>query len=119
MQSGNTISNDPEGELCVVLCAIRDSQGAPIENVKIDIWEADSTGHYDVQNPHRVQPDGRCVLKSNQDGFFWFKAIKPVSYPIPTDGPVGNLLRKLLRPSYRPAHIHFMFEKPGFDHLIT
>lgn len=87
--------------------------------VKIDIWETDSSGHYDVQYANREGPDGRCVMRSDEDGNFWFKAIKPVSYPIPHDGPVGKLLEKLHRHPYRPAHMHFMFEKPGYDHLIT
>ena len=58
-------------------------------------------------------------MKSDQDGNFWFKAIKPVSYPIPHDGPVGKLLKMLHRHPFRPAHMHFMFSKPGYDHLIT
>jgi len=58
-------------------------------------------------------------LRSAQDGSFWFKAIKPVPYPIPNDGPVGKLLRLLKRHPMRPSHMHFMFEKPGWDHLIT
>ena len=119
MQNGNEISHDSEGEPCIVLCTIKDSHGTPIEDVKIDVWESDSTGHYDVQYADREHPDGRCVLRSDQDGCFWFKAIKPVPYPIPHDGPVGKLLRKLLRHPYRPAHMHFMFEKTGYDPLIT
>lgn len=58
-------------------------------------------------------------MKSDQDGNFWFKAITPVSYPIPHDGPVGKLLKMLHRHPFRPAHMHFMFSKPGYDHLIT
>lgn len=93
--------------------------GNPIEGVKIDIWETDSSGHYDVQHADRTGPDGRCVMHSDKEGKFWFKAIKPVPYPIPHDGPVGKLLLKLRRHPYRPAHMHFMFEKEGYDHLIT
>jgi len=87
--------------------------------VKIDIWETDSGGKYDVQHPDRDGPDGRCVMKSDKEGRFWFKAIVPVPYPIPHDGPVGQLLKLLHRHPWRPAHMHFMFEKPGWDHLIT
>ncbi len=119
MPNGDSMSHDPEGEPCLVLCTIKDSNGQPIEGVKIDIWETDSSGHYDVQYPDRKGPDGRCVMISDKDGMFWFKAIKPVPYPIPHDGPVGKLLEKLHRHPYRPAHMHFMFEKEGYDHLIT
>jgi protocatechuate 3,4-dioxygenase beta subunit len=113
------MSHDPEGEPCLVLCTIKDVSGNPIEGVKIDIWETDSTGHYDVQHSNRQGPDGRCVMNSDKEGVFWFKAIVPVPYPIPHDGPVGQLLKLLKRHPWRPAHMHFMFEKKGWDHLIT
>jgi protocatechuate 3,4-dioxygenase beta subunit len=119
MEHGEKMSSDPEGEPLLVLCTLKDSAGGPVEGCKIDIWETDSTGHYDVQHAERNGPDGRCVLSSDKDGIFWFKAIKPVPYPIPHDGPVGRLLKKLHRHPYRPSHMHFMFEKPGYDKLIT
>jgi protocatechuate 3,4-dioxygenase beta subunit len=119
MANGDLMSHDPKGEPCLVLCTIKDVKGNPIEGVKVDIWETDSTGHYDVQHADRNGPDGRCVMKSDKEGVFWFKAIVPVPYPIPHDGPVGQLLKLLKRHPWRPAHMHFMFEKSGWDHLIT
>lgn len=82
---GETIAHDPEGEPCLVLCTVKDTEGKPIEGVKIDIWEADSTGHYDVQYAEREHPDGRAVMKSDANGIFWFKAIVPIPYPISHD----------------------------------
>lgn len=117
--NGGTISHDPDGEACLVLCTVKDTAGKPIQGVKIDIWETDSKGFYDVQYADRKGPDGRAVMKSDAEGAFWFKAIVPVPYPIPHDGPVGKLLKKLKRHPYRPSHMHFMFEKEGYDHLIT
>ncbi|MCJ1274601.1 hypothetical protein MMC21_002398 [Puttea exsequens] len=119
MAHGDVMSHDPNGEPCLVICTIKDPEGNPISEVKIDVWETDSSGHYDVQYAEREGPDGRCVMRSDEDGNFWFKAIKPVSYPIPHDGPVGRLLKMLHRHPFRPAHMHFMFEKLGYDHLIT
>lgn len=119
MPAGASMSHDPHGEPLLVVCSLRDLQGAPVHDVKVDIWETDSTGHYDVQYAGRVGPDGRCVMRSDQDGVFWFMAITPVPYPIPHDGPVGRLLEMLRRHPYRPSHMHFMFEKEGFDHLVT
>ncbi|KAJ3497520.1 hypothetical protein NLG97_g1839 [Lecanicillium saksenae] len=95
------------------------SDGNPIPDVRVDIWETDASGHYDVQHGDRGEPSERCVMHSDQEGKFWFKAITPVSYPIPTDGPVGKLLSRLGRHPWRPAHMHFKMEKPGWDHLIT
>jgi protocatechuate 3,4-dioxygenase beta subunit len=116
---GEEMSHDPQGEPLLVVCTVKDTRAQPVAAVKIDVWETDSSGHYDVQHADRPGPDGRCVIRSDQHGKFWFKAIKPVPYPIPHDGPIGQLLRKLHRHAYRPAHVHFMFEKEGYDHLIT
>lgn len=116
---GTPISSDGSGEPLLALCTVKDMQGRPIPDVKVDIWETDSSGNYDTQYKNRERPDGRCWLKTDERGEFWFKAIKPVEYPISNDGPVGGLLRQLNRHPYRPAHMHFMFEKEGWDHLIT
>lgn len=119
MPAGESMSHDPKGEPLLVVCTLKDMEGRPIDNVKIDIWETDSTGHYDVQYAGRDEPEGRCIMRSDKSGVFWFKAITPVPYPIPHDGPVGRLLTKLHRHPYRPSHMHFMFQKEGYDHLVT
>lgn len=117
--NGGDISSDPDGKPCLVLCTVKDMAGNPVPDVKIDVWETDSKGFYDVQYEERNGPDGRAVLTSDENGDFYFKAIVPVPYPIPHDGPVGKLLKLLHRHPYRPSHMHFMFEKSGYDHLIT
>ncbi|KAH7183553.1 Intradiol ring-cleavage dioxygenase [Fusarium flagelliforme] len=116
---GSLISQDPDGEPLLVLCTLKDIDGKPIDGASIDVWETDSKGFYDVQHADRNGPDGRAVLKSDSEGNFWFKAIVPVPYPIPHDGPVGKLLKVLGRHPYRPSHMHFMFKKDGYDPLIT
>ncbi|KAI5461882.1 putative catechol dioxygenase [Mariannaea sp. PMI_226] len=117
--AGGLISQDPDGEPLLVLCTLKDTNGNPIPGAKIDVWETDSKGFYDVQHAERAGPDGRAVLTSDETGKFWFKAIVPVPYPIPHDGPVGKLLKVLNRHPYRPSHMHFMFKKDGYDPLIT
>ncbi|KAH7137047.1 cathecol 1,2-dioxygenase [Dactylonectria estremocensis] len=119
VQNGDGISRDADGEPCLVLCTVKDTTGSPIQDVKVDIWETDSKGFYDVQYGESQKADNRCVLRSDPTGSFWFKAIVPVPYPIPNDGPVGKLLSILGRHPYRPSHMHFMFDKQGFDPLIT
>ncbi|CAG9945891.1 unnamed protein product [Clonostachys rosea f. rosea IK726] len=119
IEHGGGIASDPEGEPLLVLCTVRDSAGKALEDVKIDVWETDSKGFYDVQYANHDGPDGRAILTSDKDGIFWFKAIVPVPYPIPSDGPVGKLLAKLGRHCYRPSHMHFMFSHPIYDPLIT
>ena len=117
--SGDKISHDPDGEPLFAVCSVKDTNGNPIPDVSIDVWETDSKGFYDVQYADRSTPDGRAVLKTDADGMIYFNAIVPVPYPIPHDGPVGKLLGKLNRHPYRPSHMHFMFNKDGYDRLIT
>ncbi|KAF2226445.1 cathecol 1,2-dioxygenase [Elsinoe ampelina] len=119
LASGDAISHDPDGTPLLVVCSVKDTSGRPLKGVTIDVWETDSKGFYDVQYKGREEPDGRAVLKSDGQGQFWFKGIVPVPYPIPHDGPVGKLLVQLGRHCYRPGHMHFMFQKEGYDHLIT
>ncbi|PWW74170.1 aromatic compound dioxygenase [Tuber magnatum] len=118
-ENGDSIASPNKGESCLVRCTLKDTSGNPIPDATIDVWEADDTGRYDSQYEGDVGPDCRGVLKSNKDGEFWFKCVKPVSYPIPHDGPVGKLLGVLGRHPFRPAHLHFKIEREGFDSLIT
>lgn len=117
--NGAVLHSDPDATTLLVVCSIKDTQGNPVSDVKIDVWEGDSKGFYDVQDPNRTGPDGRGVLRSDANGHFDFKAIVPVPYPIPMDGPVGKMLHKLGRHPNRPGHVHFMMDKPGYDLLIT
>jgi protocatechuate 3,4-dioxygenase beta subunit len=118
--NGTSISADPKGTPLLVLCNVKNTAGEPVPGVKVDVWETDSQGKYDVQYENRGdQADGRAIVHSDEQGVFWFNAIVPVPYPIPNDGPVGQLLSKLGRHCWRPSHMHFMFEKEGFDHLVT
>jgi protocatechuate 3,4-dioxygenase beta subunit len=116
---GGLISQDADGEPLLVLCTVKDVDGNAIPNASIDVWETDSEGFYDIQHADRTGPDDRAVLTSDEKGDFWFKAILLVPYPIPNDGPVGKLLNALHRHPYRPSHMHFMFQKDGYDPLIT
>lgn len=119
VKQGTQISQDERGEPLLAICTVKDVNGKAIEGVVVDIWETDSAGFYDVQYEGRTGPAGRALLRSNADGGFWFMSIVPVPYPIPGDGPVGQLLKLLQRHNMRPAHMHFKFEKEGYDQLIT
>jgi len=106
---GSSISGDPDGEPLLCLCTVKTTSGQPIPNVKIDIWETDSKGSYDVQYEgySGEDKDGRAVLRSDEEGNFWFKAIVPVPYRIPEDGPVGRMLGVLgtQPPSTNSTHL--------------
>lgn len=116
---GYTLHGDPDVTRLFVLSTVKDTKGNPIADAKVDVWEGDSHGFYDVQNFNRQGPDGRAVLHTNSEGMLFFNAIVPVPYPIPDDGPVGAMLRFLNRHPNRPGHIHVMLQKDGYDKLTT
>lgn len=117
---GANICLDGKGEPMFVHGAVRDTAGTPLEGVKIDVWQANDEGFYDVQQKG-IQPEFnlRGVFRTGADGRYFFYAVKPKFYPIPADGPVGKLLGALGRHPYRPAHFHYILEKEGFDRLTT
>lgn len=117
---GETICLDGRGETCVFEGRILDLEGRPVVGAAIDVWSDNADGFYDVQQPDR-QPEfnNRGIFRTGADGRYRFRGIRPVPYPIPEDGPVGQLLRRLGRLPFRPAHMHFMIDAPGFGRLIT
>jgi len=98
---------------------LTNTAGEPVANAKIETWETDDQGLYDTQYEGRELPDCRGRLKSREDGTFAYRAVVPVAYPIPGDGPVGELLKSLGRHNYRPAHLHVMIEAPGYETITT
>jgi catechol 1,2-dioxygenase len=119
-EMGAPISFDGKGESCLFEGTVTNLEGNPIAGARVDVWSDNAEGFYDVQQPG-IQPkwNNRGVFTTGADGKYRFVRIKPVSYPIPYDGPVGKLLAALGRGPYRPAHIHFMLNAEGFRNLIT
>ena len=111
---------DPGATPCVVTGRVVSVDGTPLPHALIDVWQANDQGFYDVQQPDR-QPraNGRGLFTAAEDGTFWFRTIVPSYYPIPTDGPVGELLLATGRHAFRPAHIHFLVTAPGHRPLTT
>ena len=120
LDMGANICLDSKGEDMFIEGRILDTKGNPIEGAVIDVWQANDEGFYDVQQKG-LQPDFnlRGVFKTGADGRYWFRAVKPRYYPIPDDGPVGQLLRALGRHPYRPAHLHYIIKADGFETLTT
>ncbi len=117
---GANISLDGRGRPCVVSGRVTGPDGAPIPGAVLDVWQTTEDGWYDVQQPD-AQPAGnlRGRFQTDAKGEFWFVSVRPASYPIPTDGPVGELLRAMGRHAWRPAHIHFIITAPGFAPVTT
>jgi catechol 1,2-dioxygenase len=108
------------GETCVVSGRVLARDGTPLPGAVVDVWQADDKGYYDVQQPG-VQPagNGRGLFTADAEGRFWFRTCVPAAYPIPTDGPVGELLGATGRHPYRPAHIHFIATAEGHTPVTT
>ncbi len=117
---GANICLDGKGEPLIVSGRVTDVDGNPVAGALLDVWQANDEGFYDVQQKG-VQPDHnlRGVFQTGEDGRYWFKSVKPHHYPIPDDGPVGQLVRAMGRHPNRPAHIHFIVGADGFAPITT
>lgn len=117
---GEDISLDHKGESCLFEGKVIDLHGAPIAGACVDVWSDNAEGYYDVQQPD-MQPkwNNRGRFFTGDDGVYGFRGIKPTSYPIPDDGPVGQLLANLGRHPFRPAHMHFIVSARGFQSVVT
>ena len=96
---------------------VLDVDGKPVAGAELDVWQNDAEGFYDVQRPGASYARGKFT--TDAEGRFGFRTIRPVSYPIPTDGPVGRMLLGMGRHPYRPAHVHTKVSAPGFEPIIT
>ena len=107
-----------KGEDTWVTGRILSTDGKPVANATLDIWQAKADGIYDVQEPDS-EFELRGRVKANAKGEYAFKTYKPKFYGVPTDGPVGELLRAMGRHPMRPAHMHAIVSAPGYQQVIT
>jgi hydroxyquinol 1,2-dioxygenase len=115
---GGDVAGGAPGEPCWIEGRVSDTEGNPVAGARIEVWEADADGRYDVQyGDDRVS--GRGHLHTDSGGGYRFWAVTPTPYPIPDDGPVGDLLRATGRSPMRASHLHLMVEAPGHRRLVT
>jgi catechol 1,2-dioxygenase len=117
---GDDIALDGKGEACLVTGRVSDDSGNPLPGAMVDVWQANDEGFYDVQQPG-IQPELnlRGLFTADADGEFWFRTVVPRYYPIPVDGPVGELLMATGRHPYRPAHLHFIVSADAHRSVTT
>ncbi|GAB3975337.1 dioxygenase [Actinoallomurus acanthiterrae] len=115
---GGDMTAGAPGELCWVEGTVTDTGGDPVPGARLEVWEADEDGLYDVQyaDDHLA---GRAHLFTGDEGDYAFWGLTPTPYPIPHDGPVGALLDKTRRSPLRASHLHFMVTAPGLRTLVT
>lgn len=116
---GGSITDGAAGEPTFVSGRVLTAEGRPIADAELDVWQVDGDGLYDVQRPELKEMQMRGKFRTDADGRFLFCTVKPVSYSIPTDGPVGAMLTATGRHSFRPAHIHMIVSAPGYQAVTT
>jgi hydroxyquinol 1,2-dioxygenase len=118
LPNGADASPGMPGEPLYVEGTVASADGKRLVGAVVDIWHSDKDGFYDVQRPG-MTATGRARFRTDEAGRFHFWTIQPAYYPIPDDGPVGDMLRATKRHPYRPAHVHFMISAPGHETLVT
>ncbi|KAJ3512410.1 hypothetical protein NLJ89_g3540 [Agrocybe chaxingu] len=122
--NGESIASEGKGDYMYVEGRVLNMEGQPIANAVLDTWETDGHGHYDTQVSQLLI--FRAIRKmigllgaETDDGSYAYRAVVPVSYPIPSDGTVGKMVTKLGRHVFRPAHLHIQVQAPGYEKLTT
>jgi catechol 1,2-dioxygenase len=119
-KAGASIAHDAQpGTDLEVRGEVVDLDGRPVAGALVDVWQASPVGLYENQDPNQPDHNLRGRFETDAAGRFHFRTVRPAGYPVPTDGPCGELLRAQDRHPYRPAHIHFMISREGFRTLIT
>jgi len=116
---GADISEGLAGDRLLIEGTVKNTEGVPVPGAIVDIWHSDPEGYYDVQGPAGAPLNMRGRLHADAEGNFWCRTIVPAPYPIPNDGPVGQMLEHQGRHPYRPAHVHFMIAADGCETLTT
>jgi catechol 1,2-dioxygenase len=116
---GSIVRSPTPGPAMFVDASFRDSKGHPIAGVEVDIWHSSPEGFYENQDPVQADMNLRGKFFTDANGHISFRSVKPAGYPIPIDGPTGDLLRAQGRHNMRPAHLHFLASKDGFKTLIS
>jgi catechol 1,2-dioxygenase len=119
IENGDSIALAGEGEVTLIRGHVLDTAGSPIAGAELDIWHTAPNQLYAVQDPSQPEMNFRGKLLTREDGSFAFRTFKPLAYPVPVDGPVGQLLAKAGRHPMRPAHIHFIVSAPGYRAVTT
>jgi hydroxyquinol 1,2-dioxygenase len=119
MPRGSDLALGVKGEPAFYSGRVLGVDGEPLENALLDIWSGDGEGNYDMQIPGQHDMKARGRIRTDSEGRYWFRSIKPTFYPVPADGPVGRMLREMGRHPYRPGHIHMIVSAPGYLPVTT
>ncbi|MDM0114665.1 dioxygenase [Variovorax sp. J22R133] len=116
---GSDIGEGVPGEPTFYMGRVTDVHGQPLAGALLDVWSGDGDGKYDMQLSAEPTMRARGRFRTDAQGRYWFWSILPTYYPVPDDGPVGDMMRATGRNIYRPGHIHMQISAPGHVMLTT
>jgi hydroxyquinol 1,2-dioxygenase len=116
---GNIAPRDADGAPTIITGRVLDLDGHAIGGAALDVWQVDSSGLYDSQYADSDQLHMRGMFRTGGDGRYTIRTVRPVHYSIPSDGPVGRMLRATNRHAWRPAHVHFVVSADGYEPVTT
>jgi hydroxyquinol 1,2-dioxygenase len=119
MPRGSNLAEGVKGEPAFYSGRVLSADGTPLKDALLDIWSGDGEGTYDMQMPGDVSMKARGKIRTDEQGRYWFRSIRPTYYPVPTDGPVGAMLHKMGRHPNRPGHIHMIVSAPDHAPVTT
>lgn len=118
-ETGEHIGRPQDGPPTLIRGRVTDTAGEPVEGASLDVWQCSGNGLYDIQDPGQPSFNLRGVFTTGPDGSFAFRTARPVSYPVPVDGPVGDLLRASGRHNWRASHVHAIVSAAGYSPVTT
>jgi catechol 1,2-dioxygenase len=116
---GSSIRSETPGPALFVNATVKDLEGKPVADAEVDVWQSSPEGFYENQDPVQANMNLRGKFHTDAEGRISFQTVKPKGYPIPVDGPVGDLIRLQGRHNLRPAHLHFLISKAGYKTHIS
>lgn len=120
LENGATLLRSPTPGIPLLMRgAVRDLEGNPVVGARVDVWQASPDGLYENQDENQADMNLRGVFATDADGCFSFRSVRPAGYPVPMNGPTGDMLRTQNRQPLRPAHLHFLVFHEGFKTLVT
>ena len=117
--AGSRVYEDDDADPLFWSGMVTGADGTPIAGAKLDIWQTASNANYQMVDESQPGHNFRGIYRTNAEGRYDFETVRPVSYPIPTVGSVGKLLKAIGRPEIRPAHVHFKVSAAGYEALTT
>jgi len=116
---GSCVAAHPTAEVIAVYGRVTANDGTPIPNALIQVWQTSEHGLYDLQTHGLDGTDLRANFRTDAQGRYHFRTVRPLGYSIPMDGPVGDMVKAQNRHGFRPSHIHFLIGGEGYRELVT